>query len=210
MPIPPKYTDQQIRQWYKEYHEQALLTEGALDLKTWCEKKGVNYRTIYTRFTRIEKSLAKGIPLTPPELDTVTESVLTEISAEDRTAVKNYITLGKAIWGAYTRFAAKKGMDISEIRATPIHRTVLKALEKEAEYDRLAKRTRELERQVGFYEQTFSPQIHMRNILALTNEALVSIAVLRKSGFPIRRNSKIIRFYNQLINNYASVSGVIA
>lgn len=89
--------------------------------------------------------------------EAVVKAHLRGIAEEAEALHDQYTTLGRVIWTAYTNWAAKKGLDISRIREMPIDKAVTRALEKEAEYDKLKAEVEALKEQLAYWHMRADP-----------------------------------------------------
>jgi hypothetical protein len=62
----------------------------------------------------------------------------------------------------------------------------------------------ELRQTLEYYEREYSPLEHARNIIRVMNESALALAILRKAGFKLSKESAPVKLYNHLINQYAS------
>jgi len=68
----------------------------------------------------------------------------------------------------------------------------------------LERELEELKETLEYYRKEYSPLEHARNIIRLMNESAIALAILRKSGFKLSKQSAPVKLYNHLINQYAS------
>jgi hypothetical protein len=206
MPYPKKYTDADIARLYDEYRDQDK------DLKTFCAEKGLPYTTIFRRFDRLEKRLAKGLPpvtvspsysrgSTDVAEAEVAATVQQEIAAESKTSTEQYIVLGKKIWEAFAAWASKKGYDLSKIKETPIHEFVLDSLAKADEYDKLAEAYREAVEALNFYQSRTEPLVRLERGIEMLTQFLQFAVLMDALGVDVIE-SDVGRFYASHIENY--------
>jgi len=212
--IPRKYTDQEIAKLYDEYYEEASKT--GITLKDWCEKKGLPYTSIWTRFARLEKKLGikaerpKGAAAKRVGHDHVARSetamtVEKEIAAEAKTRTELFLMLGKKIFEAYTAIAAKKGWDLSTIHKRPIDQEILEAFKKADEYDKLAKEYEELKEQMEWLRMRADPYARFELALNAYLVFLAQAVCAKAVGIDIRK-TKAKEFFQRLIDSFLTGS----
>ena len=200
MPFPTKFTTSQILKLYEEFSEQDK------DLKAFLEGKGLgeHYHAIQKRFQRLERSRARGEPVrtrTPSPKTIVNATIEEAVAAEAREQTEQLLILGKAVRAAYFKYAARRGLDIEEIKKTPIHEVILAALEKEGKYDALVAQNIELEDALRFYAQEVNPLFRLKSAISLLNEFLQSVTLAELVGFDFE-GSQLIRHYQRLMELY--------
>jgi hypothetical protein len=206
MPLPKKYTNADIMKLYEEYQNQDK------DLKTFCQEKGLPYTTIFRRFDRLEKHLAKGLPPTtiPPSYSRasneiaeteVASTVQQEIAAESKTQTEQFLILGKKIWEAFTAYASKKGYDLSKIKDIPIHEFVLNSLTKADEYEKLSEEYKEAVEALNFYQSRTDPIVRLEQGIQMLKEFLEMALMMDALGIDII-DSEAGKFYADLIQDY--------
>jgi hypothetical protein len=205
MPFPKKWSSAQINRLYEEYRD------SDKDLKTFCDEKGLPYNTIFQRFDRLERRLAKGLP--PVELpsysagskDVAEEEVATtvqqEIAAESKSQTQQYIILGKKIWEAFAAHASKKGLDLSKLKDLPIHEVVLDAMAKSDEYDKLAKAYEETVEALNFYQSRTEPLVRLERGIEMLTQFLQMALLMDQLGVDIL-DSDVGAYYSQHIEKY--------
>ena len=205
MPFPKKYTSAEISKLYDEYRDQEK------DMKTFCAEKGLNYKTIFGRFDRLERRLAKGLPpiqyrtSSTSGKDVAEEEVATtvqqEIAAESKSQTQQYIILGKKIWESFAAFASKKGLNLSKLKDVPIHEVVLDAMTKAEEYDRLADRYKETVEALNFYQSRTDPLIRLERGIDMLTQLLQFALLMDGLGIDVLE-SDVGQFYASTIERY--------
>lgn len=146
---------------------------------------------------RSEKRAAK-----PTTLSIVTRAVESSIAKEAELTTEQYLTLGKVIWNAYTAYAAKRGWDISKIKENPIHEVVLRALEKEEEYERLLDENEELKRMLAEFQRRVDPIWRLEKGIELL-EKYLEFVIIAEEGLGLSvLDSDLSRYYESLIEMY--------
>ncbi len=202
MPFPKKFTDAEIARLYDEYRSQEK------DLKTFCEERGLPYNTIFRRFDRLERRIAKGLPpvtVTPYGGDVaeneVAATVQKEIAAESKTATEQYIILGKKIWEAFAAWASRKGYDLSKIREMPIHEFVLDSLQKADEHDKLVEKYEEAVEELNFYKSRTDPIVRLERGIEMLKDFLEMAVLMDALGVDIIE-TEAGRYYADLIQSF--------
>jgi len=154
-----------------------------------------------TPFKQIEKYYLSTKEMEPEEIahKTVLDTVEGQIAEEATTQSQQYIILGKAVWQAYANYAVKKGLTIDDIRQTPIHQEIIKALEKADKLDEAQQENIDLKQQLSYLQGETDPIIRLKNTLKKTTDILTTLAVLDQAGFNIE---PLIPFYEKMINGY--------
>lgn len=155
-----------------------------------------------TPFKQIQKYyLSQTKEMEPEEIaqKTVLDTVEGAIAEEATTQSQQYIILGKAIWQAYVNYAVKHGMTIDDIRKTPVHQTIIQALEKADKLDEVQQENIDLKQQLQYLQGETDPIIRLKNTLKKTTDILTTLAVLDQAGFNIE---PLIPFYEKMINGY--------
>ena len=161
----------------------------------------------------IELKMSKG---RPPAIvstdDAVVRTVQEEIRSESVTSTQQYLILGKAVWAAYTRWAARKGLSVEDIKKTPAHEVIIRALEKEAAYDRLEKTVRELQEDLNIALKEADPIQRLRQAGSLINRftelALINEITEEALGVPLLNMEPLAKHYNNMINAYLTYGGI--
>ncbi|MEM1551560.1 MAG: hypothetical protein QXH03_02685 [Candidatus Bathyarchaeia archaeon] len=209
------FSDAQIMRLYKEY------VESDKDLMNFLREKGLadHYLAIRKRFDMLEKRLARSdkesaVPLPPTResleslaRDEVAMEVATQTAKEAADITRWKFILGDKLWRLYADYAAKHGWDVSKIAENPIDQVFAEALQKLDEYPKLLKENEELRSLVAYYEKEYSPLEHARNTIHLINEVTISLAMLKRMGFRLNRESSVVKMYNNLITRFASSIG---
>lgn len=205
MPFPKKFTDAEIARLYDEYRSQDK------DLKTFCEERGLPYTTIFRRFDRLERHIAKGLPpvtvapysggASGVAESEVAATVQKEIAAESKTQTEQFLILGKKIWEAFAAWASKKGYDLSKIKEIPIHEFVLDSLTKADEYEKLSKEYEEAVEALNFYQSRTNPIVRLEQGIQMLKEFVEMALLMDALGVDII-DSEAGKFYADLIQNY--------
>jgi len=181
----------------KEIHKVAKMMEKGL---LAFSEEGEPY--FITPFKQIEKYyLSRTKEMEPEEIaqKTVLDTVEGAIAEEATTQSQQYIILGKAIWQAYVNYAVKHGMTIDDIRKTPVHQTIIQALEKSDRLDQAERENAELRQQLAYLQGETDPIIRLKNTLKKTTDILTTLAILDQAGFNIE---PLIPFYQRTIQGY--------
>jgi len=181
----------------KEIHKVSKMIEKGL---LAFSEEGEPY--FITPFKQIEKYyLSRTKEMEPEEIaqKTVLDTVEGQIAEEATTQSQQYIILGKAIWQAYANYAVKHGMTIDDIRKTPVHQTIIQALEKADKLDEAQQENTDLKQQLGYLQGETDPITRLKNTLKKTTDILTVLAVLDQAGFNIE---PLIPFYEKMINGY--------
>jgi hypothetical protein len=154
-----------------------------------------------TPFKQIEKYYLSTKEMEPEEIahKTVVDTVQGAIAEEAATQSQQYIILGKAVWQAYANYAVKKGLTIDDIRQTPIHQEIIKALEKTDKYEETAEENKLLRQQLQYLQGETDPMVRLKNTLKKTTDILTTLAILDQAGFNIE---PLIPFYERMIQGY--------
>jgi hypothetical protein len=154
-----------------------------------------------TPFKQIEKYYLSTKEMEPEEIahKTVVDTVEGQIAEEAATQSQQYIILGKAVWQAYANYAVKKGLTIDDIRQTPIHQEIIKALEKTDKYEETAEENKLLRQQLQYLQGETDPMVRLKNTLKKTTDILTTLAILDQAGFNIE---PLIPFYERMIQGY--------
>jgi hypothetical protein len=201
-PIPGEqlFTREYVARLYEEFGNQDK------DLRAFLKDKGLSahYKAIATRFGRLERRLAKtnAPPAAPGEANKVVkETVVEAISAEARDQTEQFLVIGKAVMSAYFKYAAARGMNLEQIKKTPVHEIIIRALEKEPKYDALVERNQQLEDEMRALMQEVNPIFRLKSAIQLMNEFLLFVDVGEALGFNIE-DSPLIGHYQRLIELY--------
>lgn len=194
------FTDDQILMLYEEFSKQDK------DLKAFLEEKGLSahYKAITTRFGRLERKQRKlGKPSVAPVVsrDIVKATVEEEVATEARSQTAQLLILGKAVMSAYYKYAAAHGLNIEEIKKTPIHEIIIRALAKEPKYDALVERNRELEDALQLAMQEVNPLFRLKSAIQLMNEFLLFVDVAESIGLNVG-DSPLLGYYQNLLETY--------
>ena len=130
---------------------------------------------------------------------TVVDAVEGQIAEEATTQTHQYFILGKAVWQAYANYAIKKGLTVDDIRQTPIHEEVIKALEKADKYEVAAEENKLLRDQLAYLQGETDPFIRTKNAMKRTTDILTLLLLLDQGGFNIE---PLIPHYERLIKGY--------
>jgi len=135
--------------------------------------------------------------------DTVVDTVKGAIAGETKNQTENYLISGKAIWQAYASYAAKKGIDLEELKTKPIHQWVLDSLEKAEKYESLKNKVEALEDELAIYKREVDPVMRVKDAIRLTNEFNKARVIAKMWGFPTR---PLVKQYVELL--YAYIGGM--
>jgi len=181
----------------KEIHKVSTMIERGL---LAFSEQGEPY--FVTPFKQIEKYyLSREKEMEPEEIahKTVKDAVEGAVAEEAATQTQQYFILGKAVWQAFANYAVKKGLTIDDIRQTPIHQEIIKALEKADKYELTAEENKLLREQLTYLQGETDPMIRLKNTLKKTTDILTVLAVLDSAGFNIE---PLIPYYQNLLKGY--------
>jgi len=181
----------------KEIHKVSTMMERGL---LAFSEQGEPY--FVTSFKQIEKYyLKREKEMEPEEIahKTVKDAVEGAVAEEAATQTQQYFILGKAVWQAFANYAVKKGLTIDDIRQTPIHQEIIKALEKADKYELTAEENKLLREQLTYLQGETDPMIRLKNTLKNTTNILTVLAVLDSAGFNIE---PLIPYYQNLLKGY--------
>jgi hypothetical protein len=148
---------------------------------------------------RFKRTIVADMSMEAPEAivaSTVQEKTADE--AKKRTEAK--LTVGEVAIYVLEQLR-KDGFDPSEY---PPEKIIPEMYQAWKELPKLREQLETLKETVEYYEKEYSPIEHARNILKLMNEAAMAVAVLKKAGFKLTRESAPVKLYNHLVNEYAS------
>lgn len=183
----------------KEIHKVVMMMEKGL-IAFSGEGEGEPY--FVTPFKQIEKYyLGRTKEMEPEEIahKTVLDTVEGAIAEEATTQSQQYIILGKAMWQAYANYAVKKGLTIDDIRQTPIHQEIIKALEKADKYEEATAENKLLREQLTYLQGETDPIVRLKNTMKRTTDIVTLLLLLDEAGFNIE---PLIPHYERLINGY--------
>jgi len=133
------------------------------------------------------------------------EVIRKETVAMTKEEMEQIIILGKACQQAYFSHAAKKGLNINEMRKHPIHKIVLQALRDSDELPKFRGRIEELETTLSFYQARADPFWRMERGIELLKDFIELALYYEMLGMDISE-SDISQFYAKQINRFL-VSG---
>ena len=181
----------------KEIHKVAKMIEKGL---LAFSEEGEPY--FITPFKQIEKYyLSRTKEMEPEEIaqKTVLDTVEGAIAEEATTQSQQYIILGKAVWQAYANYAVKKGLTIDDIRQTPIHQEIIKALEKADKYELATEENKLLREQLTYLQGETDPMVRLKNTMKRTTDIITMLVLLDDAGFNI---DPLIPYYQNLLKGY--------
>lgn len=204
-----KYSDEEVAAFFEEFTK-LKEADHSYTLKQFCTEREIGYTTIQQRFTRLEhEALAAGFHREPVAERTAkaqtSDTVQAEIAKEATIQTQQYIVLGKVVWNAFSSWASRRGMTLDEIKSAEIHKVIVAALEKESDYDNMARKVQELENQVSFLSKEVNPIVKLKQAtqfiidfgkMAQQNEAMEELF-----GFSLNLEPAA-RVYNKLLNDY--------
>jgi len=188
---------QQLKVSGKEIHKVSKMIEKGL---LAFSEEGEPY--FVTPFKQIEKYyLQREKELEPEEIaqKTVKDAVEGAVAEEAATQTQQYFILGKAVWQAYANYAVKKGLTIDDIRQTPIHQEIIKALDKADKYEITAEENKLLRQHVTYLQGETDPMIRMKKTMKRTTDIITMLVLLDDAGFNIE---PLIPYYQNLLKGY--------
>ena len=144
------------------------------------------------------RGFAGGVMDTPREV--VASTVMDKTAEEARKRIEAKLTLGE-VSAFILEQLRRDGYDPEKY---PPERIIPEMYRAWRELPRLRERLEELEELVERYETLYSPLEHARRIIQVMNESAVALALLRRAGFRLSRDSAPVKLYNHLINKFAS------
>lgn len=181
----------------KEIHKVVMMMEKGLIAFS---EEGEPY--FITPFKQIQKYyLSQTKEMEPEEIarKTVQDAVEGAVAEEATTQTHQYFILGKAVWQAYANYAVKKGLTIDDIRQTPIHQEIIKALEKADKYEVTAEENKLLREQLTYLQGETDPMIRVKNTMKRTTDIVTMLVLLDDAGFNIE---PLIPYYQNLLKGY--------
>jgi hypothetical protein len=142
---------------------------------------------------------ARSVRVSTP-MDVVTATVMRRTAEEARRRIEAKMTVGEVVIYVLEQLR-RDGYDPEEY---PPERIIPEMYQAWRELPKLRRRLRELEGMVERYEREYSPLEHARKIIRLMNESALALALLRRAGFRLSRDSAPVKLYNHLINRFAS------
>jgi len=141
--------------------------------------------------------------LSPEQLArrTVTRTFQRAIADESKTQTEQYLILGKAIWQAVSNYLIRKGYTIEDIRKTPIHKTIIEALEKADAYEQILPEYRRLKEENAYLKEEIEPLVRLRKVMTSLPEMALYLLLLEEAGFNIE---PIIKTLNRQLNLYVT------
>ncbi len=148
----------------------------------------------YSKIRAIETGRYRKRTLTPEELSrlTVVEAHQEALAEEARNQTDAYLTLGRAIFQAFTAWAIRKGYTLEDIRNMPIHKIITEALEKADEYDKIKPEYEELKKEVEYLRAKLDPITRLKEIAQQLPTTVYTLAQLQELGADVTPLAKYI------------------
>ena len=192
MPYPKLWTDEQILRLYNEYQQ------SDEDLKTFCEKRGLDYFTIEKRFTRLERRLARGGPpiISTPE-GVVASAVQSEIASRAKKMVDSQLGLGKDVHEEIVAILTEEGR-LHEIDKINPREEIRKWYKAYKELPKIKKENEELSIQLNYYKRRADPFKRLEIALNAYINYLAIAVIAKRMGTNISETKQT--FHNMLTN----------
>jgi hypothetical protein len=198
VPIPKKYTDDEIRDLYNEWRE-----AGSENLWNFCEERGLPYFTIRKRFKTLERRAAKDLPEDIAETE-VTSTVQRKIADTARKMAEAQIRIGEKVTSTLAEHATEvHGVSTSALHTFPWEKEIAEWRVAHEKYEKMEKELEEMRQVLRYYESNYSPLEHARNVIKLINETALAAALLRRAGFKLNRKSGVVKLLNDNIIKFA-------
>jgi len=194
--IAPKWTDAEIREMYDEWKM------SDKPLRQWINEKGMfqHYSAIRKRFRRLEKA-SPGEEVPTETRGVVRATVEEEIAKRQRKETEMKLMLGEVCWSAYLQWGAKRGMNIEQMKKVPIHKAILRALERDVDYESLLKENTELKGALQIYTREVDPLFRLEKAVDLLSDFLEMVCVADLLGFNVK-DSGLVDYYQNLLELY--------
>jgi hypothetical protein len=190
MPYPKIWNDEQIARLYEEY------IKSDEDLKTFCQKRGLIYTTIFNRFQKLERGMSRRSPPATPDA-VVADAVQARIAQEARSKVESMLKTAGAIQDEYVAIATEEGW-LNEIEKHPPDKEIRKWYEGYKKAKELEAENDELRIQLNYYKRRADPFQRLEIALnAYINYLAIAVIAKRmKTNIPETKQT----FHNMITN----------
>jgi hypothetical protein len=197
-PIPKKWSDEEIQDLYNEWKE-----SGSENLWDFCRERNLPYFTIRKRFKTLERHVAKGLPEDVAESE-VASTVQRKIAETARRMTEAQIGMGEKVTSTLADHVTNEhGVPPSKLHTFPWEKEIAEWRLAHENYEKMQKELEEMRRIVSYYESNYSPLEYARNVIRLVNESAIAVALLRRAGFKLNRNSGVVKLINENIMRFA-------
>jgi hypothetical protein len=153
-----------------------------------------------TQYQKLGRSIRRNLTSEPAPENVVASTVMEKTAEEARNRVEAKLTVGEVAIYILEQLR-KDGFDPSQY---PPEKVIPEMYQAWKRLPQLERELSELRQTLEYYEREYSPLEHARNIIRVMNESALALAILRKAGFKLSKESAPVKLYNHLINQYAS------
>jgi len=153
-----------------------------------------------TQYQKLGRSIRRNLTSEPAPESVVASTVMEKTAEEARNRVEAKLTVGEVAIYILEQLR-KDGFDPSQY---PPEKVIPEMYQAWKRLPQLERELSELRQTLEYYEREYSPLEHARNIIRVMNESALALAILRKAGFKLSKESAPVKLYNHLINQYAS------
>jgi rhodanese-related sulfurtransferase len=153
-----------------------------------------------TQYQKMGRSIRRNLTSEMSPESIVASTVMEKTAEEARQRTEAKLTVGEVAIYILEQLR-KDGFDPSQY---PPEKVIPEMYQAWKELPKVKRELEELQQLLEYYQKEYSPLEHARNIIRLMNESALALAILKKAGFKLSKESAPVKLYNHLINQYAS------